>query len=348
MSSSRSVSGANPQVASECSVVATAASTAQSKDFSIVRITHPEQLGKIALDSAITTYQKAFAGAPYFEQFSLEEVMSIFQEMANGDLIFGTLEGKTISLAGGYLSSDGQTYYIAELAVSPEEQKHGYGRRTWAELQKLADGRKPPKQEIRTSIAPENAHVIRLYETSGFSREKGTECVPHFRQDGTVSLDERIYLSKPPTTEQERLNLLKHVAVISIFEKTIAVVFDQLSEYGSLLEKRIQTTWEKKHDQRKKPSSSIDQCCFVTQPKQGSGAIARVATCDRLYSEPAIAAAIWAILKGANYVGSLETSGESSPLSFQVKEGRITLYGTCGVRTAEKVQELYNQEMQIA
>src|SRR5687768_3779955 len=63
---------------------------------------------------------------------------------------------------------------------------------------------------------------------SAFAPERVYEVVPQRRQDGDIGLDERVYLSNPPSLERERPETLKRTAIAYPSGNTTAIVFDQL------------------------------------------------------------------------------------------------------------------------
>lgn len=112
----------------------------------IVRIKDTAGIARYG-NSFISVYKKAFAGAPYFESFKDEEVMEVMRELAfaeGGICLVMLLGDKVIGISGGYgLHNEpeisalfkGQfpsmkpedVFYFAELAVSEEYRRKGYG-----------------------------------------------------------------------------------------------------------------------------------------------------------------------------------------------------------------------------
>lgn len=285
--------------------------------FEVVSISDLATLEKTTRDSAIETYQQAFACEPYGEAFNTEEAEAALEYILEqeGALVIGKLGNKAVSLAGGYSKPDG-TYYIEELAVTPDEQGKGYGRATLARLLQTANA---PRYEIRTTV--QNEKAIGLYTSSGFTAEPGTEIVAQRRQDGRLALDERVYLSKPPLPEQERLNSLKRAAIAYPSGNTTAVVFDQfLDGNRKKLNERVMQTW--KALQPEQPE--IEQCCFVTLPRNPE-AVARVEMFGGEFCGNATRSVAWLITKGRDYSGLIEVSGVGRPLKFNVKDDQVTV-----------------------
>lgn len=285
--------------------------------FEVVSISDLAALEKPTRDSAIETYQQAFAREPYGEAFTAEEAEDALKYVLEqeGDLVIGKLGNKAVSLAGGYRKPEG-TYYIEELAVAPDEQGKGYG---WATLARLLEAAEAPRYEIRTTVRNEKA--IDLYTSSGFTAELGTEVVAQRRQDGRVALDERIYLSKPPLPEQERLDKLKRAVIAYPSGNTTAVVFDQfLDGDRKKLNEQVMRTWRTLRPEQ----PEIEQCCFVTLPRNPE-AVARVEMFGGEFCGNATRSVVWLITKGQDYSGFIEVSGVERPLAFSVKDGQVSV-----------------------
>lgn len=262
-------------------------------------------------------YCRAFANPPYCEFFSPEEGAKSLQALTEkGDLVVGSCDERIVSLAGGYLKPSG-IYYVDELAVDPNEQGKGYGRKTLEALLMLTEGY--PEKEIRTTSV--NHRAISLYESFGFVKEKGLEIVAEFRQNGSIGLDERVYLAKPMMTEGLRYMKLKHMAVAYPSGNTTAVIFDQLLELDrKKLNKDIMSSWIS----QKNGFNEIEQCCFVTKPRN-SNAVARVEMMGGEFCGNAARSVIALVTKGQDYEGLIEVSGVDDPLSFVVSKGQIRL-----------------------
>lgn len=268
--------------------------------------------------SALETYQGAFAGEPYNEAFNDDEAEAALQYILErgGDLLLGKLGSEVVSLAGGFKKSE-DVYYIEELAVTPEQQGRGFGRVTLSALLREADKWQANRCEIRTTT--KNDRAIELYESMGFAQEPGCEVVAQRRLNGQISLDERVYLAKPPVSERERLDTLKRVAIVYPSGNTTAVVFDQLLDVDrKMLNESVMSSWKSQS-----PSQpEIEQCCFVTLPRD-SKAVARVEMFGGEFCGNATRSVVWMITKGMNYAGLIEVSGVERPLEFRVNDGEV-------------------------
>ncbi len=79
--------------------------------------------------------------------------------------LVGELEGTIIAtVMAGY---EGHRGWINYLAVAPEHQKHGHGRRIMEEAEALLRQRGCPK--INLQVRATNTQVIAFYESMGFS-----------------------------------------------------------------------------------------------------------------------------------------------------------------------------------
>jgi diaminopimelate epimerase/ribosomal protein S18 acetylase RimI-like enzyme len=306
--------------------------------FEIASITDLATLDQPTWQSAINTYRQAFAGEPYNEAFSSGEAETALSNILEqgGDLFIGMLGDMTVSLAGGYSKPDG-TYFIEELAVSPDEQGNGYGRLTLDALLEAAQRRNPERYEIRTT--KRNTKAISLYESEGFVSELGTEIVAQSRQDGGIGLDERVYLSKPPLPERERLTALKRVAVAYPSGNTTAVVFDQLLDSDrKKLNDRVMSAWK----DRRPDQTEIEQCCFVTRANSPE-AVARVEMFGGEFCGNAMRSVAWLVTKGQDYSGLIEVSGVNRPLAFSVERGDVVvempLPETCERKLVQPIDE---------
>jgi len=291
-----------------------------AKDLSFIHIERLEDVPIEILEGAISIYQAAFARSPYFELFSEKDAKSALQEILEkrGDLVFGTLGEQTVSLAGGYKMVDG-TYYLNELAVSPHMQRQGFGRATLNQLLEKVEQQHPARMEIRTTA--QNVKALALYKSKGFVEEVGLESVSQPRQDGTIAVDLRVYLSNPPLSERERLMKLKRMAIAFPSGNTTAVIFDQfLTMDRKSLNTKIMTSWK----EQKSNQPEIEQCCFVTTPKNQE-TIARVEMFGGEFCGNATRSVIGIMTRGEDYEGKIEVSGVSFPLNFNVKGGIVTL-----------------------
>ncbi len=288
--------------------------------FEAVPISGLDALGAETRQDAISTYQQAFARPPYDEAFTSAEAEDALQYLfeKNGNVVLGRLGSEVVSLAGGYTRPDG-TYYVEELAVDPRQQGNGYGRKTLEALLDTGQAQAAERLEIRTTAA--NDKAIALYESEGFAREAGVEVVAQYRQDGKIALDERVYLSKPPLPEAERLNALKRTAIVCPSGNTTAIVFDKLLDTDrKSLNDRVMQAWECERPDE----AEIEQCCFVTMP-YSSDAVARVEMFGGEFCGNAARSAAWLVTGGKDYAGQIEVSGVDRPLEFTVKDGVVSV-----------------------
>lgn len=278
-----------------------------------------DELDEQRRQRVLEIYCRVFSGAPYNESFTTDEAAARLRYTLErgGDLLLGEVEGTVASFAGGYLKPDG-TYYIEELAVAPEYQRQGLGRRTFDALLQHAAHRQPRRFEGKTAVGNRRARA--LYESAGCA-PAGTEVVPVRRQGGVIGLDERLRLSKPPLDDDERLRTLKRVAIAYPGGNATALVFDQLPTVNrTLLHSGIVQSWQAAEKRR----PAIEQCGFVTLPRDAR-AVARVEMFGGEFSGNATRSAAWLVTGGRNYVGLIEASGVAEPLWFQVKDGLVTL-----------------------
>jgi histidine racemase len=283
-------------------------------------ITDLESDSAPTLAGAVALYRNAFAESPYNEKFTECEVRSALQLILDqaGDLLLGWLRGQVVSVAGGCLKDDG-AYFIEELAVAPGHQGRGYGRQTLGALLELAAARSLHRLEVRTTT--HNLRAISLYESLGFSREETTEAVAHRRVDDRISVDERVYLSRPPAERGASPTRLRRLAVAYPSGNTTALLFDQLQ--GSdrkLLNDRVMRSW----GAAKPESPEIEQCCFV-MASSDPDAIGRVEMFGGEFCGNATRSAVWLLTNGQDYNGQIEAAGVRGLLRFSVDGGDITL-----------------------
>lgn len=287
----------------------------------IMPVSDLSELNQTQVNSAVATYQRAFAKPPYQEAFTDEEALGALQYILDkgGDVVIGQTEDKVISLAGGYVK-DGNVYYIEELAVNPDQQGQGIGRQTLRALIEKALERDPNALEIRTTNR--NDKALNLYGSEGFTNESVSEVVAQARQDGRLALDERVYLLKQITEEvMEEPNKLKRAAIVYPSGNTTAVVFDQmLNADREQLNTQVMEAWK----QQAVGEPEIEQCCFVTMPKD-QRAVARVEMFGGEFCGNATRSVIQLITEGKDYQGMIEVSGVNRPLNFNVKDGSIAV-----------------------
>ncbi len=288
--------------------------------FEVMPISDWATLDETMRSSAIATYKGAFGQYPYCEKYSDQEVEGVLRRIVNqgGNLMLGVLGGRTVSLAGGYLKPDG-SYYIEELAVAPGEQANGYGRATLRSLLETPAAANAPRLGVRTAVANERA--VRLYTSEGFTPEPGTEMAASWRQIGAPGIDERVYLSKPPTSVAERLSTLKRVTVAYPSGNATAIVFDQLlTADRKSLNDGVIGAWKARND----GSPGIEQCCFVTFANDPR-AVARMEMFGGEFCGNATRSVVWLVTGGKNCEGLIEASGVERPLQFKVKDGDVSV-----------------------
>lgn len=287
----------------------------------IMPVSDLSELNQTQVNSAVTTYQRAFAKPPYQEAFTDEEALDALQYILDrgGDVVIGQTQDEVISLAGGYMK-DGSVYYVEELAVNPDQQGQGIGRQTLRALIEKALLREPTALEIRTTTR--NDKALNLYGSEGFASEAVSEVVAQARQDGKLALDERVYLLKQITEEvMEKPNTLKRAAIVYPSGNTTAVVFDQvLSVDREKLNTQVMEAWK----QQAVGEPEIEQCCFITVPKD-ERAVARVEMFGGEFCGNATRSVIQLVTDGKDYQGMIEVSGVDRPLNFNVKDGSVAV-----------------------
>lgn len=279
-------------------------------------ITSPARIPKDALG----VYCAAFGGAPYFEQYTPQEARSILTDILKqkGDLLIGRQDGQTVSLAAGVPRPDG-TYYISELAVRPESQNKGIGRTMLAAQLEAAEARRPRRIDLRTSVRNDRARA--LYREAGFREAIGTTVVASQRQDGSLAIDERLYMYRPPISAGERRSKIEKIAIAYPSGNTTAVVFDQfLGDDRKALNNKVMSGWKK----RSPSGTEVEQCCFVTTPRN-SRALARVEMFGGEFCGNATRSVAYLLTGGQDYKGLIEVSGAPNPLEFEVKNGVVSV-----------------------
>ena len=295
--------------------------TESTAEFTVVPVSDFAGLDDAVRAQAVQAYIGAFGPtSSYNESYTPAEATDALEySLANGgELMLGVLGRRVISFASGYTKPDG-TYYIEELGVAPDQQGKGYGKATFEALAASDAALGAPRLEIRTTV--KNKRAIRLYESEGFAKVSGPELAAQMRQDGAIAVDERVYLSRPPLPEAERMRTLKRVAVACPSGNTTAVVFDQLPDADrKALNSRIMRAWQDLEPDK----PEIEQCCFVTLP-QDRRAIARMEMFGGEFCGNATRSAIWLLTKGHDYTGMIEASGVDRPLRFSVEAGVVAV-----------------------
>jgi ribosomal protein S18 acetylase RimI-like enzyme/diaminopimelate epimerase len=289
-------------------------------ELELVKVFKLDNLDEFTRQSVVDTYSRAFVEEPYNESFTPEEVDARLRFILEqqGDLLLGKLNGKIASFAGGYERPKGE-YYIEELAVAPEYQRQGLGRKTLESLLSEAAKRGPKRLEIRTTAG--NSRAIALYESEGFTAETGAEIVAQRRQGGAIDVDERLYFSKPPLDDVGRLAALKRVAIAYPSGNTTAIVFDQLLNADrKALNDGLMHAWKAANGSQ----PEIEQCGFVTRARDPR-AVVRVEMFGGEFCGNATRSAAWLVTAGQDYEGLIEVSGASELLWFQVKDGCVAV-----------------------
>lgn len=268
---------------------------------------------------ATEVWREAFSQPPYSEQYTPAESQANLLALAGegGDLLLGQLDGEIVAIAGGQID-DSSTYWLEELAVKPELQGRGLGRKIFKSLIDRALAKEPNQFALRTST--ENSKALKLYVSEGFTPNGESIVVPSRRTDGRIRLDERVYLTRlAKETEMKEEIRLNRIAIVYPSGNTTAVVFDQLLDSDrQTLNDQIMSTWSSENP----GESQIEQCCFVTMPTS-SLAIARVEMFGGEFCGNATRSVIALLTKGENYRGFIEVSGVDRVLQFKVKDGEV-------------------------
>ena len=154
-------------------------------------------------------YKEIFSGPPYFEEFSMEEVLSIFNNYVNfGELFIARNIDKVIGfsavvplviqkdvaeIAQGFCIRPEEWMYFADLGVEEESRRKKIGKKlVQRTLESLRSGK-----NIILRTAKENIPAQNLYSQLGFIRLKNmTQIVPQTRVDGKPQDDMRIFMVK--------------------------------------------------------------------------------------------------------------------------------------------------------
>jgi len=292
-----------------------------SPDLAFELVNNLDALSQDMLATAIETYRRAFREEPYREDFSELAARDALQYVitCGGYLVFGRFDERVITLAGGYPKQRG--FFIEELAISPEHQGRGLGRASLRALINSEPAKSAEWFEIRTTVT--NNRALDLYRSEGFVAVHPTEAVPYLRSDRTIAVDERTYLVRHNDTNEPNGEscVLRRVAVAYPSGNTTAVVFDQ-----RLLDDRkpLNVLLASAISRQLPEAPEVEQCCFVTLP-QGSSAIARMEMFGGEFCANAARSVVWLVTGGNDYAGSLEVSGISKPLRFEVVAGSVQL-----------------------
>lgn len=174
----------------------------------IETILDEDSLEKALAGGLIETYQKVFAGPPYFENFTREEVRRYFRDYFKNGLILIARDEKGIlgfAAAVDVLSETTiaklavekgidieRCAYIAELGVDENNRRKGVGISLVEELLMAL-----PDERTLLRTNKDNYPAISLYQRLGFSIvPEMTELVKQRRVDGEEFIDERIFMIK--------------------------------------------------------------------------------------------------------------------------------------------------------
>jgi ribosomal protein S18 acetylase RimI-like enzyme len=158
----------------------------------------------------VGAYQTVFAGAPYLERFTPDEVDGRWRRLTGlphhltlvavtpRDQVVGFAMGLPLrhqrdvcTLLAGLVDVD-TTFYFGELGVLPEWRGQGLGRRLMRDrLKRLPRDRFP---DVVLRVSASHASDLSLYEAMGFQRMGVHMDVPNLRTDGRVRTDRRIVL----------------------------------------------------------------------------------------------------------------------------------------------------------
>jgi len=166
---------------------------------------------KSVLEHGLTTlYQSVFAGPPYFEKFSNQEVEETFKEILNGNGLILVLkeEDQVISFAtGASLSNFGpealkeryspeETFYFAELGVKEDRRREGIGTLITKSVINNVKQRFPQLKTFCMRTSVDNLPSIGLATKVGLAVIPDLrEFVLQERQDGFIKADERLFMA---------------------------------------------------------------------------------------------------------------------------------------------------------
>lgn len=289
--------------------------------FSIARVEQLETLPQQHLDGTVAVYRRAFARPPYSEDISEVEAAEALQFILDesGDLLIGMQDDTVVSLAGGYFT-DERTYFIEELAVDPDTQGQGLGRRT---LQRLIDtALETGTDTLEICTSKENVKAISLYESALFVKNPVLKAAPHMRVGGKIELDERVYLTRTENEgTMEKPARIRRAVIAYPSGNTTAIIMDQMLDADrETLNQQVMDAWKKENPGQ----PEIEQCCFVTLPKD-KAAVARVEMFGGEFCGNATRSVIALVTKGQDYTGKIEVSGVDRLLDFSVKDGIVDL-----------------------
>jgi len=176
----------------------------------VLEIQDTATLQSVLEDGLTTLYQSVFAGPPYFEKFSDQEVKETFTEILSGKgIIFVFKEnGEVISFAAGApLSSFGpeilkkrfapeKTFYFAELGVKENRRRQGIGIFMTKLLINSTQEEYPLFKIFCMRTSVDNLPSIGLAKRAGLTVVPDLrEFVLQERQDGSIKEDERLFMA---------------------------------------------------------------------------------------------------------------------------------------------------------
>ena len=177
----------------------------------VIRIAKPEDAARWRAAFA-GAYQEIFSAPPYNERFFPSEADAVLRRYLEtpGNLTLLAVRGLSQVVGFGIgvpavarqdithelrgLIELRHTYYLAELGVLPSYRRAGLGREMVSLRLDLIDRTRFSNVVLRTS-AERNASY-RMYMSLGFEDMGVYMEVPSRRQDGRVSTDRRLFLSK--------------------------------------------------------------------------------------------------------------------------------------------------------
>lgn len=269
----------------------------------------------------LNIYRKAFAAPPYLESFNEQQAQDalrfVLEQKCGQVLCAQDGYGQLLGLSGGFL--DGENFIIEELAVEPQQQGQGIGRKLFRSLLDRAQQLAPCSYELRTN--KDNTRSISLYKSEGFSPTGESILVPGLRASGQYTLDERIYFTKPKTEIALMPQTLKRVTVAYPSGNTTAIVWDNLPvSIAPDLNESIMQGWTTISPGQ----PEIEQCCFVKQPNDPKS-IARVEMFGGEFCGNATRSVIYQLSGGNDNQGLIEVSGCDRPLNFNLRNGVVEL-----------------------
>ncbi len=274
--------------------------------------------------AAVDLYRTAFSRPPYREAISAADAEAALTGLLRrgGEVLLAHDGDEVVALAGGEPREPGR-YHLDQLAVHPDRQGAGLGRRL---LTALLDH--PPVREaacVEVWTKADNHPALGLYQANGFVPDGAAVVVPRTDLEGRSRLHRSVRLTRPgpatasPCADPDRLH---RVAVTYPSGNATAVVFDQhrLDEDRATLNRRLIRGLAAAHPDL----PGIEQCCFVTEPSDPR-AIARMEMFGGEFCGNAARSVVHLATRGRPMRGWLEASGVRDPLAFEVDESGVRL-----------------------